>query len=279
MRQDSHDFLRVHAPLARVDILDRDPLRLAMLVLLIDLAGEFHVQPVARLGGVDMGLDPRREQAEVADDVENLVTHELVLVAERFAREDGVAADDHGVFQAAALDQALLHQRLHLLVKDEGAGLADVFPVIARLRVPGPILRVFAEMVRVGAADLEAVGGPGDEIAAVAPGHADRLGQFILGHRGVEFLLARLFQNFEEEPGAAVADGRLVRIDLDQRIVDTAAAQGGKKMLHGVDLDTPLAERGGALDLLHVVDVGRDRRLVGQIDPLEDKAGVGPPPA
>jgi hypothetical protein len=45
-------------------------------------------------------------------------------------------------------------------------------------------------------------------------------------------------------------------------------------MLDGVNLHAPLAERGGALDLLHVVDMRRDRRLVGQIDALENVAGV-----
>ena len=51
-------------------------------------------------------------------------------------------------------------------------------------------------------------------------------------------------------------------------------AQGGKQVLHGVDLHAALAQRGRALDLLDVVDVRRDRRLVGQVDALENEAGV-----
>jgi hypothetical protein len=45
-------------------------------------------------------------------------------------------------------------------------------------------------------------------------------------------------------------------------------------MLDGVDLDAALAEGRGALDLLDVVDVRGDGRLVGQVDALEDVAGV-----
>ena len=203
------------------------------------------------------------KETEVADDIEDLVADELVLVAQRLARKDGVAADDDGVLQAAALDQPLFHQRLHFLVKNEGAGQRDVLGVVAGLGIPGAELRVLAEMVGVGAADLEAVRGPRDDVAAVAAGDAHRLVQFVLGHGGVEFHLAGLLEHLDEELAAAVADGRLVGVDLDEGVVDAAAAQGGEQMLDGVDLDAAFAEGGGALDLLDVVDVRGDGRLVG----------------
>jgi hypothetical protein len=46
-------------------------------------------------------------------------------------------------------------------------------------------------------------------------------------------------------------------------------------VLDRVDLDAALAERGGALDLLHVVDVRGDGGLVGEIRALEDEPGSG----
>ncbi len=46
-------------------------------------------------------------------------------------------------------------------------------------------------------------------------------------------------------------------------------------MLDGVDLDAAFAERGGALDLLDVVDVRGDGGLVGEVGALEDEAGAG----
>jgi hypothetical protein len=89
--QDLHDVLRVHAALAPWLLLERHPLRLALLVLLVDFPRQLDVERVARLDRVDVGLEPHREKAQVADDIENLVADELVLVAERFAGENRVA--------------------------------------------------------------------------------------------------------------------------------------------------------------------------------------------
>ena len=201
---------------------------------------------------------------------------EFVLVAERFAREDRVAADDDGVLEAAALDQALFHQRLDFLVKNEGAGQRDVLGVIAGLGIPRAELRVLAEMVGVGATHLEAVRGPRDDVAAVAAGDAHGLGAVRTRPPcASSSVLPALLEHLDEKPAAAVADGRLVGVDLDERVVDAAAAQGGKQVLDGVNLDAALAEGGGALDLLDVVDVRGDGRLVGQVGALEDVAGVG----
>ena len=130
-------------------------------------------------------------------------------------------------------------------------------------------------MVGVGATDLEAVGGPRDDVATVAAGDAHRLGQLELGHGGIKLDAAGFLQHFHELAAAAIADGWLVGVDLDQRIVDAAAAHGGEQVLDGVDLDAAFAEGGGALDLLDVVDVRVDGWLVGQVDALEDVAGVG----
>ena len=112
------------------------------------------------------------------------------------------------------------------------------------------------------------------DVTAVAAGHAHGLGQFVFGHDRVEFLLAGQGEHFDEEPPAAVADGGLVGVELDERVVDAAAAQGREEMLDGMDFHAPLAEGRGALDLLDVIDVGSNGRLVGQIDALENVAGV-----
>ena len=61
---------------------------------------------------------------------------------------------------------------------------------------------------------------------------------------------------------AAVADGRLVGVHFDQGVVDAHAHERAEDVLDGVDLHAAVAEGGGALDGLHVVDVGIDDRLV-----------------
>jgi hypothetical protein len=51
-------------------------------------AGDFRVQLVARAGRHDVGLQGQAEQHDVPDDIENLVTNELVLKPQRLLRQD-----------------------------------------------------------------------------------------------------------------------------------------------------------------------------------------------
>ena len=78
---------------------------------------------------------------------------------------------------------------------------------------------------------------------------------------------------------AAVANGRLVGIHLDERIVHAEPRERGKDMLDGVHLHRALAERGGPLDRLHMIHVRIDRRLIGEIHapefaPVPGRRGV-----
>jgi len=134
---------------------------------------------------------------------------------------------------------------------------------------------MLAEVIGVGAADFEAVRGPCDDVAAVAAGDAHGLVEFVFGHGGVKFLPARLLEHLDKKFSAAVTDGRFVGVELDHGVVDAAAAQGGEKMFDGVDLDAALTERGGALDVLDVIDMRGDGGLIRQIGALEDVAGIG----
>ena len=71
----------------------------------------------------DVADDRMADERQVADDVENLVTDELVLEPQR-VQHAGVANDD-GVLERAAQRQAVLAQHLHFLQEAERARRRD----------------------------------------------------------------------------------------------------------------------------------------------------------
>jgi hypothetical protein len=80
---------------------------------------------------------------------------------------------------------------------------------------------------------------------------------------------AGALDQFDKRRGAAVADGRLVGVHLDDGVIDAEAGQRGEDMLDGLHLYVALGDGGGALDGFDVLDAGVDGRLVGEIAPAE----------
>ena len=275
VRQDLHDLVDIETGFARGDVLHRHLLRDVVTVLLVNGAGQFDVERVSGLGRDDAGLQPGRKQREIADDIEDLVTDELVLIPERFAGENGVATDDDGVLEAATLDETLLHERFHFLVEYEGAGLGDFLGVVAFVEVPVEVLRVLAGVVRVRTVHFEIVARPGGDKRAVLALDMNGLADVVGENGNVLFDATGLFERFHVDRRAAVADGGFVGVEFDHGVVDAETAQGGEQMFDRVDLHAALAEGGGAFDLFDVVNVGRDSRFVREIEALENVAGVG----
>ena len=56
----------------------------------------------------------------------------------------------------------------------------------------------------------------------------------------------------------AIAHGRLGAGELDFHVVYLQSRQGGQDMLHGVDFDLADAQRGAALKIDDVIDIGRN---------------------
>ena len=74
--------------------------------------------------------------------------------------------------------------------------------------------------------------------------------------------------------GAAVANRRLVRVHLHDRVIDAKPGEGRKHMLDGVHPDRAFADRCRALNRFHVGYRGVDRRLVLQILALKFDPGI-----
>src|SRR3546814_7189065 len=80
---------------------------------------------MARAAAVVAAYDRLAGQIQVAQRVEDLVTHELVFVAQAVVIEDAVMTKHHGILQRPAASKAQRAQMLDLLHETEGAGAGD----------------------------------------------------------------------------------------------------------------------------------------------------------
>lgn len=241
----------------------------------LEAAGHFCVRAVAGFDGDDVAHDAAAEEHEVADDVEDFVADEFVREAERFLGHDAVVADDDGVFETAALDEAFFEEPFDVLVEDEGACGGDFLFVDGGGDLGGEVLRVAAVWADLGAGDAEfAVWDDGDETTA-GGFDVDGFADFVDRAESVLFLDAGGFDALDVGGGGAVADGRLVGVHFDEGVVDAHACEGGDDMLDGMDLDGAFCESGGAFDHLDLFDAGGDEGLVLEVHATEFDSVAG----
>ena len=176
VRQNLHHLLRVHRAALR-------HLRQQCLPLLVILRGrnrrrrerlrgaqrlghlrdnlpdELAIRRVARLDRDQMPANRPAQQRQIAHDVQHLVPHEFLRIPQRLGRQHRVVADDNGVLQAAALDEAVLDEVFNLLVKAKRPRVRQfLFPRLGR-DFRAVKLREPALLVRARAGDFETVVG------------------------------------------------------------------------------------------------------------------------
>ena len=139
---------------------------LGFLPLLTDGRSEAGVERVSRADRDDVGLETDAREDDVAEDIEDLVTDELVLEAQGLLADDLVALEDDGGVERAALDETLLDKAFDFLVDGERAGRGNLRFVGLRVDVDGQVLRVDAAVVGGRARDAQSVEGQGDDGAA-----------------------------------------------------------------------------------------------------------------
>ena len=242
--------------------------------LLQDAPGQTAVGSMPWLHGHDVPAQRRANEAEVANDVEYLVPHELLAVTHRLSRQHGVFTNDDGVLEATTADQAVFDQELNFLVKTERSRVGDLaFPRLGR-QLDAEKLGEASALVGAGAGDFEAVEREGVHHRFLVRvfdrlGDDDRLGLFRLR------LDAGLVDHPAELPGTAVGDGWFVGIDLDDRVGDTKTGQRCEDMLHRLHLGLATGKGCRAGGFRDVLDLGRDLRAAVEVDTAKEDPRVG----
>ena len=206
------------------------------------------------LARVDPAVEGTTEQREVADQVEDLVAHELVPESKRPRQDPGVVEDD-GVVEAAAAGEAAGAQLRHLAGEAERAGGSDPRGEFFGAEDEGQFL---LPDERMGEVDLV-----GDRQSRSARLEATRLPSRRTSTGSVErerpdhrvlALEAGGMEQPDERQGRAVQDRDFRSLDLDQAIVETQARGGRENVLDRADRHVPALERRG------VVEGGRPSR-------------------
>jgi len=122
-----------------------------------NLCRERRVQRVPAAMHDEMSLNRMADEREVADDIQNLVTHELVFEPQRI--EHGGLAEDDGVFERAAQREPALTQHLDFLEESEGARGRDLVNERALVQIHRFLLMTEKRVVEADrVADLESIG-------------------------------------------------------------------------------------------------------------------------
>ena len=230
---------------------------------------------MARAHATEPPDDRRADQIEVADQVENLVPDELVLVAQSAVVKDALAADHDGVVERAAQRQAHRAQLVDLLQEAEGAGPGNVLLVARRGDLERPILPRHHRAVEI---DLE--------IDRKTPARHHRGGAPRVRHRdlledleGAARCVLRggpgALDEEDEGRGAAVHDRHFRSAQFDDGVVDGAAGQRGHQVLDGARFDVVVTDQGRAQGGFDDVRPGRrDLGTVHRAVAAEPNAGI-----
>ena len=221
-----------------------------------------------------MPADAAAGEREIANDIEDFVPDKFIGKPERLLAEDAVAAGDDRIFQAAALDEAFVHERLHILVENKRARRRDLLFVEFRSDLRAEELREASLRPHLRAGDPEF--GIGENHKHRPAGfNREGLEYFEITPRGILLDGAR-FENDRRVGGcAAVANRRLVGVHLDEGVVHAESGQRRENMLDSVNLHHALHERCRPLDRLDMGGGGFDNRFIRQVDALEFEAMSG----
>ena len=271
VRQDIHHLVDVHHGLAAGDRDGRHHAQHAA-VILLEAPRHFGVRAVAGLHGNDVAHNAFSAQHKVADEIQNLVAHELVLETQWLFAHHAFIADHDGVFQAAALDEPFIKQAFDFLVEHKSPGGSNFLLVNLRRDLGAEILSQPAIRPDLRARNAELFVRDNYQNAAVFSLDGNRLAHFIdTAHRILPHD-AGLLDAFHIGPRRAIADGRLVGVHLDQGIVHSHAGQSADNVLDRVHFHAAFREGRRPLHHLHLVHTGGDKRLILQINAAEFNA-------
>ncbi len=233
---------------------------------------ERSVHEVAGALGDDVAFDAAAGEGEIADEVENLVADVLVAEAERAVLR-AFGAEDDGVFRAGAADEAHVAEALLVGLVAEGAGGCDESAVGFGGEINAGFLLADGGGELDGVVDAVALAGvDADELVAFADfdglEDADGLAAAALGAD------AGALESCDVGLGAAVKDGQLEVVELDDDVVHAHADEGGEQVLGGGDEHALAHEAGGVADLGDVAADGGDLEVV-EVGAAEDDAGAG----
>ncbi len=216
------------------------------------------------------------QQVEIADGVQHLVLHELVVVAQALGVEHAVLVQHNRILQAAAQRQTRGAHGLDILHEPERSGARDFLHVrvLGEIDDDVPVLRPEHRMREVDREiELEAV----ERIEAcplVAVAHLDGCKDAQIALRRVLLDDAGRLQQEDERPGTAIHDRDLGSGNVDVEVVDAKARERGHQVLDGGNAGTVMLQRRRQPRVADMQGVGGNGNGGRKVDPMKDDPGV-----
>ncbi|MPM68433.1 hypothetical protein SDC9_115365 [bioreactor metagenome] len=243
--------------------------------LFLEKSGQFNVLRMAGLDCNDRAGNAAAGEVNISDDIENLMTHDLVRVTQPFLADDRPVVDDRGRVEAAALHQTHRQQLLEVAEIDEGAPSGD-FGFVRFRRRRGEFIKLRIDRTAGetgGAGDAEHRAGNDHQPGMTAFDIKRRVGRI---HFRLGLLLrdASLAQHIAVRQRAAVADRRLHAVHFNDAVVDVERVQRRNNVLDGNDNRLAFSDGGAAPDVDHVRRQRPDFGFAGEVDAPENDSGV-----
>ena len=220
-----------------------------------ELPQEQVVQVVAGLVRLHPAQHPVATGVKVADEIEDLVIHQLLPVAQPVGIHHPVRIYHHRIVQRATFGQTHLPDRLDLLHHGKGPGIDNGKSV---LHVQHPSLLPSHRITELD--------GHGD-VEGVLRFHPDKR-VVVRDLHGFEHLeagpgLGELVDPdpphfLVELPGRTVHDRNLGAVDIDEAVGDPGKVEGRHEVLDGGDCGSSSGDQGGEPGICNLVVPGRD---------------------
>ena len=187
VRQKAHHFVDVQHGVSVRNIDGIGGHLLVAVVFLLELGRKFGVRAVARLDGDDVAQDRFAAQGQVSNKVHGLVAGKFIDETHGFLAHELLAADDHGVFQAAALDEALFQQGLDVFVERKGAGRGQFLFIRFRRDNRVKVLGNAVFRPHAGDGNAELLGGENGQDGTALGFNGNGLAHFQIAARHIQF--------------------------------------------------------------------------------------------
>src|SRR5579884_1172847 len=209
---------------------------------------------------------------QISDEVQDLMTDELVFKAQRPIHDTLAGKNDRARFRNTA-DEAHVAQHLLIFLKTEGACRGNLAAIAACRQVYGygllangggevNVIRNAVTFARIDA----------DEFISIPHFYFFQDAQVLAF--STLCLDSYLFKGLDVGQGAAVKDRQLQVVELDDDIVYASANQGREQVLSCRNKDALAHQAGSVADLGHVAAGGRNFKVV-EIGTAKDDSGTG----
>ena len=244
------------------------------------------VKAVSALLDRDLRMDPGADEGEIAEQVDELVAHELVGKSQTAGRQESVVPQHEGIRVVAAAGEALRTQRFDFGGEAEGPSRCELR--LEDVRIEGREHVALAADARVGEVDRvvdpEPVAGR-DPDAPIAVRDLELARHLELPPATPESVRSPARRRrADEESGAAVERRDLAAADFDPRVVDTEREQRGEQVLdrrHPARARRERRRPGRRLDGVgmggnHDLGLGALARIRTKTSPVSDRRGQRP---